>query len=105
MQLKLDRGRDEGLNLAPPPTGRADFPHSAFRSLVRRNGLTRALQTLDCPSQATQLALRSRGRGPFESNPVSGSFSAPARTAFFGHYADFGLAWIWRGLYRFRCFR
>ena len=84
-----DRGRDEGLNLAPP--SKPDRPISGIRlsgCWSERNGLTQTWQTLDCAIRAMPLARHSRFRGPSESNPVSGSLRGSSTNSLWGTMLD-----------------
>ena len=88
-----DRGRDEGLNLAPP--SKPDRPVSGIRlsgCWSERNGLTQTWQTLDCAIRAMPLARHSRFRGPSESNPVSGSLRGSSTHSLLGTMLDCSMA-------------
>ena len=84
-----DRGRDEGLNLAPP--SKPDRPISGIRlsgCWSERNGLTQTWQTLNCAIQAMPRARHSRFRGPSESNPVSGGLVGSSTNSLWGTMLD-----------------
>ena len=69
---------------------RCGWPHHSVPpfALTPRPQSAAVQQTLDCPIQATQLALRSRWRGPSENNPVSGSLCRSSTQSLLGTMLD-----------------